>query len=59
MSRFCDLGFNVNVGQIFYTPREVVDMAADSDVHVIGVSSHATGHLSLLPAFRDELLGEG
>ena len=50
MSRFCDLGFNVNVGQIFYTPREVVDMAADSDVHVIGVSSHATGHLSLLPA---------
>ena len=52
---FSDLGFNVDVGLLFSTPGKVDDLAADSDVHIIGVLSQADIHFSLLPAFRDEL----
>ena len=50
-----DLGFDVDVGLLSSTPGEVADLADDSDVHVLGISSQASGHLSLLPALRDEL----
>lgn len=46
---FSDLGFDVDVGPLFQTPREVAQQAIDSDVHVIGVSSLAAGHKSLVP----------
>ena len=52
-SGFSDLGFDVNVGPLFFTMGEVADLAADFDVHVIGVSYQAAGHLSLLLALRD------
>ena len=54
-SRISDLGFDVNIGPLFSTPWEMADMAADSNVHVIEVSSQAARHLSLLPALRNEL----
>ena len=54
-SGFSDLGFNNDIGPLLSAPGEVVDLASDSDVHVIGVSSQAVRHLSLLPALRDEL----
>ncbi len=53
---FADLGFDVDVGPLFQTPAEVATQAVESDVHVIGVSSLAAGHLSLVPALRDELM---
>ncbi|MDQ3628222.1 MAG: methylmalonyl-CoA mutase [Actinomycetota bacterium] len=53
---FADLGFDVDVGPLFQTPMEVATQAIESDVHVIGVSSLAAGHLSLVPALRDELV---
>ena len=43
-SRFSDLGFDVNIDPLFYTPGEVANLAADYDVHVIGVSSQADRH---------------
>ena len=52
---FADLGFDVDVGPLFQTPREVATQAVESDVHVIGVSSLAAGHLTLVPALREEL----
>jgi len=54
-SGFADLGFDVDVGPLFQTPREVALQAVDSDVHVIGVSSQAAGHKTLLPALKKEL----
>jgi methylmalonyl-CoA mutase len=54
-SGFADLGFDVDVGPLFQTPREVALQAVDSDVHVIGVSSQAAGHKTLLPALKDVL----
>lgn len=54
-SGFADLGFDVDVGPLFQTPREVALQAIDSDVHVIGVSSQAAGHKTLLPALKKEL----
>ncbi|GFG76042.1 methylmalonyl-CoA mutase [Mycobacterium botniense] len=56
---FADLGFDVDVGSLFSTPDEVARQAADNDVHVIGVSSLAAGHLTLVPALRDALAGVG
>ncbi|MGY4719807.1 methylmalonyl-CoA mutase [Naumannella huperziae] len=56
---FADLGFDVDVGPLFATPEEVARSAADNDVHVIGVSSLAAGHLTLVPALRDALAGVG
>ncbi|MEE2048039.1 cobalamin-dependent protein, partial [Nocardiopsis tropica] len=52
---FADLGFDVDVGPLFQTPAEVAAQAAEADVHVVGVSSLAAGHLTLVPALREEL----
>ena len=56
---FADIGFDVDVGSLFSTPEEVAREAADNDVHVVGVSSLAAGHLTLVPALRDALAGVG
>ncbi|MGD9621306.1 MAG: methylmalonyl-CoA mutase [Mycolicibacterium sp.] len=56
---FADIGFDVDVGSLFSTPDEVARQAADNDVHVIGVSSLAAGHLTLVPALRDALAAVG
>merc|ERR1712037_1066525 len=47
---FADLGFDVDIGPLFQTPEEVAQQAVDSDVHVVGVSSLAAGHKTLVPA---------
>jgi methylmalonyl-CoA mutase len=52
---FADLGFDVDVGPLFSTPAEVARQAVEADVHIVGVSSLAAGHLSLVPALREEL----
>ncbi|KQS59096.1 methylmalonyl-CoA mutase [Geodermatophilus sp. Leaf369] len=52
---FADLGFDVDVGPLFQTPDEVARQAVEADVHVVGVSSLAAGHLTLVPALRDAL----
>ena len=54
-SAFADLGFDVDIGPLFQTPGEVARQAVDNDVHVVGVSSLAAGHLTLVPALRSEL----
>jgi len=51
-SGFADLGFDVDVGTLFSTPAEVARQAIDNDVHVVGASSLAAGHLTLVPALR-------
>ncbi|WP_280379586.1 methylmalonyl-CoA mutase [Nocardia wallacei] len=56
---FADLGFDVDVGPLFQTPEEVARQAADNDVHVVGVSSLAAGHLTLVPALRQALADAG
>ncbi|TQF68443.1 methylmalonyl-CoA mutase [Rhodococcus spelaei] len=56
---FADLGFDVDVGPLFQTPEEVATQAADADVHVVGVSSLAAGHLTLVPALREALAAVG
>jgi len=48
-SGFSDLGFDVDLGPLFSTPAEVARHAVDSDVHIIGVSSQAAGHKTLVP----------
>ncbi|MGQ0465239.1 MAG: methylmalonyl-CoA mutase [Sporichthyaceae bacterium] len=52
---FADLGFDVDVGPLFSTPEEVARQAVEADVHIVGVSSLAAGHLTLVPALRDAL----
>ena len=52
---FADLGFDVDIGALFQTPEEVAKDAIDADVHVIGVSSQAAGHLTLVPMLIDSL----
>jgi methylmalonyl-CoA mutase len=56
---FADIGFDVDVGSLFSTPEEVARQAADNDVHVVGVSSLAAGHLTLVPALRHALAEVG
>ncbi|GAA2382337.1 methylmalonyl-CoA mutase [Streptomyces coeruleofuscus] len=56
---FADLGFDVDVGPLFQTPAEVARQAVEADVHIIGVSSLAAGHLTLVPALREQLAEEG
>ncbi|KWV34286.1 methylmalonyl-CoA mutase [Micromonospora rifamycinica] len=56
---FADLGFDVDVGPLFQTPAEVARQAVEADVHLVGVSSLAAGHLTLVPALRDELAALG
>jgi methylmalonyl-CoA mutase len=52
---FADLGFDVDIGPLFQTPEETARQAVENDVHIIGVSSLAAGHLTLVPALRGEL----
>ncbi|GAA3022151.1 methylmalonyl-CoA mutase [Streptosporangium longisporum] len=56
---FADLGFDVDVGPLFQTPEEVARQAVEADVHVVGVNSLAAGHLTLVPALREALVGLG
>jgi len=56
---FADLGFDVDVGPLFQTPAEVARQAVEADVHIVGVNSLAAGHLTLVPALRDELASQG
>ncbi|CAL9404908.1 putative methylmalonyl-CoA mutase large subunit [Streptomyces sp. enrichment culture] len=56
---FADLGFDVDVGPLFQTPAEVARQAVEADVHIVGVSSLAAGHLTLVPALRERLVEEG
>jgi methylmalonyl-CoA mutase len=56
---FADIGFDVDMGPLFQTPREVARFAMDSDVHVVGVSSLAAGHKTLVPQLIDELRAMG
>jgi methylmalonyl-CoA mutase len=54
-SAFADLGFDVDVGPLFQTPDEVARQAVEADVHIVGVSSLAAGHLTLVPALKEAL----
>jgi len=56
---FADLGFDVDIGSLFQTPAEVARQAVEADVHVVGASSLAAGHLTLVPQLRDELAALG
>ena len=52
---FADLGFDVDIGPLFATPSETAMQAVENDVHVVGVSSLAAGHLTLIPQLKEEL----
>ncbi|MFQ3631723.1 methylmalonyl-CoA mutase [Roseiflexus sp.] len=52
---FADLGFDVDIGSLFQTPEEVARQAVENDVHVVGISSLAAGHKTLLPQLVEEL----
>jgi methylmalonyl-CoA mutase len=56
---FADLGFDVTVGAMFQTPEEIAKLAADHDVHIVGASSLAAGHLTLIPELRAALKKHG
>jgi methylmalonyl-CoA mutase len=56
---YADIGFDVDIGPLFQTPREVARSAADSDVHAVGVSSLAAGHKTLVPQLIAELRALG
>ena len=56
---FADLGFDVDVGPLFATPAEVARQAVEADVHVVGVSTLAAGHLTLVPQLRSQLADLG
>jgi methylmalonyl-CoA mutase len=54
-SAFADLGFDVEIGPLFATPEEVAALAAKRQVHIVGISSLAAGHLALVPALKSAL----
>jgi methylmalonyl-CoA mutase len=56
---FADLGFDVDIGPLFATPDEAARQAVENDVHIIGVSSLAAGHLTLVPDLKAALAKEG
>jgi len=56
---FADLGFDVDIGPLFQTPAEAARQAAENDVHIVGASSLAAGHLTLVPELRAALAAEG
>ncbi|MDE3038929.1 MAG: cobalamin-dependent protein, partial [Pseudomonadota bacterium] len=56
---FADMGFDVDVGSLFATPEEVARQAIENDVHLVGVSSHAAGHKTLVPQLIDALKKAG
>jgi methylmalonyl-CoA mutase len=58
-SAFSDLGFDVDIGPLFATPAEAARQAVENDVHIVGVSSLAGAHLTLVPELKDELAKQG
>ena len=56
---FADIGFDVDIGPLFQTPEEAARQAVENDVHVVGVSSQAAGHRTLVPALIEELRRQG
>jgi methylmalonyl-CoA mutase len=58
-SAFADLGFDVDIGPLFATPGEAARQAIENDVHIVGVSSLAAGHLTLVPELKAELAKQG
>ena len=56
---FADLGFDVDIGPLFSTPAEAARQAVENDVHIVGASSLAAGHLTLIPELREALADEG
>ena len=58
-SAFADLGFDVDIGPLFATPAEAARQAVENDVHILGVSSLAAAHLTLVPELKAELVRQG
>ncbi len=58
-SAFADLGFDVDIGPLFATPDEAARQAIENDVHIVGVSSLAAGHLTLVPELKAALTAQG
>ena len=58
-SAFADLGFDVDIGPLFATPQEAARQAVENDVHILGVSSLAAAHLTLVPELKAELAKQG
>ncbi len=58
-SAFADLGFDVDIGPLFATPAEAARQAIENDVHILGVSSLAAAHLTLVPELKAELAKQG
>jgi methylmalonyl-CoA mutase len=58
-SAFADLGFDVDIGPLFATPQEAARQAVENDVHILGVSSLAAAHLTLVPQLKAELASQG
>jgi methylmalonyl-CoA mutase len=56
---FADLGFDVDIGPLFATPAEAARQAVENDVHIVGVSSLAGAHLTLVPELKAALVKEG
>jgi methylmalonyl-CoA mutase len=56
---FADIGFDVDIGPLFQTPAEAARHAIENDVHVVGISSQAAGHKTLVPQLIDELKSQG
>ena len=58
-SAFADLGFEVEIGPLFATPEEAARQAVENNVHIVGVSSLAAGHLTFVPELKAELEKNG
>src|SRR5205823_9679100 len=56
---FADIGFDIDIGPLFQTPEEVARQAVENDVHIVGVSTHAAGHKTLVPALIEALRRDG
>jgi methylmalonyl-CoA mutase len=56
---FADIGFDVDIGPLFQTPEEAARQAVENDVHIVGVSSQAAAHKTLVPALIEALKREG
>ena len=56
---FADLGFDVDIGPLFQTPAEAARQAVEADVHIVGVSTQAAGHKTLVPQLIEALQAEG
>ena len=56
---YADMGFDVDMGPLFQTPAEAARQAVENDVHILGVSSLAAGHKTLVPKVMEELMKMG